>query len=72
MPGIIALCCAYVFSQFFRSFLAVLTPVLSSELGMTPTEFAYASGAWFVMFTLANTAKLATYFSFLGNSWCCL
>jgi len=52
MPGIIALCCAYVFSQFFRSFLAVLTPVLSSELGMTPTEFAYASGAWFVMFAL--------------------
>ena len=52
MPGIIALCLSYVFSQFFRSFLAVLTPVLSDELGMTATGFAYASGAWFVAFAL--------------------
>ncbi len=52
MPGIIVFCLSYVFSQFFRAFLAVMTPVLSAEFGMTPTEFAYASGAWFVTFAL--------------------
>lgn len=52
MPGIAALCISYVFSQFYRAFLAVLTPVLSMELGMTATEFAYASGAWFIAFAL--------------------
>lgn len=52
MYGIAALCLSYVFSQFFRSFLAVLTPVLSNDLGMTATGFAYASGAWFIAFAL--------------------
>lgn len=52
MPGIAVLCLSYVFSQFFRSFLAVLIPVLSEEIGMTATEFAYASGAWFIAFAL--------------------
>ena len=52
MAGIYVLCIAYVFSQFFRAFLAVLTPVLSKDLGMDATEFAYASGAWFVAFAL--------------------
>lgn len=52
MPGLIILCICYVFSQFFRSFLAVLTPVLSQELGMTASDFAYASGAWFITFAL--------------------
>jgi len=52
MPGIVILCLGYVCSQFFRAFLAVLTPVLGIELGMTVTEFAYASGAWFVAFAI--------------------
>ena len=52
MPGIAALCLGYVFSQFFRAFLAVLTPVLKNDLGMTATDLAYASGAWFVAFAL--------------------
>ncbi len=52
MPGIIILCWGYVFSQFFRAFLAVMTPVLGAELGMTAAEFAYASGAWFVAFAV--------------------
>lgn len=43
---------AYVFSQFSRAFLAVLTPTLSADLGMTSTDFAYASGAWFLAFAL--------------------
>ena len=52
MAGIFILCLSYVFSQFYRAFLAVMTPVLSAEFGMTSTEFAYASGAWFVAFAL--------------------
>lgn len=50
MAGIAAMCMGYVFSQFFRAFLAVLTPVLQRDLSMTPTELAYASGAWFIAF----------------------
>lgn len=52
MRGIIVFCLAYVFSQFSRAFLAVLTPVLANDLGMTATDFAYASGAWFLAFAL--------------------
>ena len=52
MAGLVALCISYVFSQFFRAFLAVLTNVLDRDLGMTATELAYASGAWFVAFAL--------------------
>lgn len=52
MSGIVALCVGYVLSQFYRSFLAVLVPYLSSELAMTPAELAYASGAWFATFAL--------------------
>ncbi len=52
MRGIFVMCLAYVFSQFSRAFLAVLTPVLAADLGMTATDFAYASGAWFLAFAL--------------------
>ncbi|MEM9330065.1 MAG: MFS transporter [Pseudomonadota bacterium] len=52
MPGIAVLCLSYVFSQFYRAFLAVMTPVLSTEFAMTSTQFAYASGAWFIAFAL--------------------
>jgi len=52
MYGIIIMALAYVFSQFSRAFLAVLTPVLSQDLGMSSTDFAYASGAWFLAFAL--------------------
>ncbi len=52
MFGIIALCASYVFSQFFRAFLAVLNEVLKTDLGMGPVELAYASGAWFVAFAV--------------------
>jgi len=52
MPGLVALCCAYVFSQFSRSFLSVLAPRLTDDLGMSTGALAYASGAWFVAFAL--------------------
>lgn len=56
MPGLIALAIAYVFSQFYRSFLAVLTPQLSLELGATKADLALASGLWFITFGLMQFA----------------
>lgn len=48
--GIACLFAAYVLSQFYRAFLAVLTPVLKAELGATPEDLATASGLWFLTF----------------------
>lgn len=56
MAGIASLALAYVLSQFYRSFLAVLTPVLTTELGMTKTLLSIASGAWFATFALSQFA----------------
>ncbi len=56
MAGIAALAFAYFLSQFYRSFLAVLTPVLEAELGATKVDFSQASGAWFVAFALMQFA----------------
>ncbi|MEC9246908.1 MAG: MFS transporter [Nitratireductor rhodophyticola] len=52
MIGLAALAIGYVLSQFYRSFLAVLTPALTTELGATKAELSMASGAWFVVFAL--------------------
>ena len=48
--GILLLGLAYVLSQFFRAFLAVLTPVLGQDIGATPDDLADASGLWFIAF----------------------
>ncbi|WP_151718304.1 MFS transporter [Gemmobacter serpentinus] len=48
--GIACLFAAYVLSQFYRAFLAVLTPVLKAELGATAEDLATASGLWFLTF----------------------
>ncbi len=48
--GIAALVLGYVLSQFYRAFLAVLTPVLTQDLGATPEVLADASGWWFLAF----------------------
>lgn len=48
--GIVALILAYVLSQFYRAFLAVLSPVLTAELGVTAADLASASGWWFLAF----------------------
>lgn len=56
MAGIATLAIAYVMSQFYRSFLAVLTPVLSVELGMTKAQLSFASGAFFLTFALSQFA----------------
>ncbi|MCB1417592.1 MAG: MFS transporter [Notoacmeibacter sp.] len=52
MAGIVTLALAYVMSQFYRSFLAVLTPALTEELGATKADLSLASGAWFIAFAL--------------------
>ncbi|ADO41631.1 MFS transporter [Ketogulonicigenium vulgare] len=48
--GIICLLLAYGLSQFYRAFLAVLTPYLGAEIGTTPETLATASSLWFVAF----------------------
>jgi len=50
--GIAALMAAYVLSQFYRAFLAVLSPVLKAEIGATAENLAAASGLWFLAFAL--------------------
>ena len=50
--GIVTLILGYVLSQFYRAFLAVLTPVLEADLGATKADLATASGAWFLAFAL--------------------
>jgi len=54
--GIVALTAAYMLSQFYRSFLAVLTPVLTSELNATHAELSMASGAWYAVFAVMQFA----------------
>ena len=48
--GIVSLILAYTLSQFYRAFLAVLTPVLQAELGAGPDDLAISSGLWFFAF----------------------
>lgn len=48
--GLILLCLAYVLSQFFRAFLAVLSTVLQQDIGTGPDDLAFASSLWFLSF----------------------
>lgn len=52
--GIVVLVLAYGLSQFYRAFLAVLTPALRVDLGMAPEDLALASGIWFAVFAAAQ------------------
>lgn len=52
--GIVALVAAYVLSQFYRAFLAVLSPGLQRDLDLGPEALADASGLWFLAFGLAQ------------------
>lgn len=54
MAGLAALALAYVLSQFYRSFLAVLTPALTADLGATKADLSLASGLFFLSFALAQ------------------
>jgi predicted MFS family arabinose efflux permease len=48
--GVFCLLLAYLLSQFYRAFLAVLAPVLQADLGASATDLARASGLWFMAF----------------------
>ena len=48
--GIAILTLAYVLSQFYRAFLAVLAPDLTADLNVTPADLSRASGIWFLAF----------------------
>ncbi len=48
--GILFLVFGYFLSQFYRSFLAVLTPVLGVEIGADASDLSFASGVWFLAF----------------------
>ncbi|PLL12027.1 MFS transporter [Tabrizicola sp. TH137] len=54
IAGIAALVAAYVLSQFYRAFLAVLAPVLEAEIGAGAEDLAAASGLLFLVFALAQ------------------
>jgi len=49
-PGLMSLVLGYALSQFYRAFLAVLTPTLQSELGAGPADLALSSGLWYIAF----------------------
>jgi MFS family permease len=48
--GLFLLSLAYVLSQFYRAFLAVMTDVLGADIGAAPDDLAMASGLWFLSF----------------------
>ena len=48
--GLLLLALAYVLSQFFRAFLAVISVPLETELGIGAEALATASGLWFISF----------------------
>ena len=48
--GIACLVLGYVLSQFYRAFLAVLSPVLARDTGAGADDLALASGLWFLAF----------------------
>lgn len=50
--GIAFLILAYMLSQFYRAFLAVLAPALEADLGASPDDLARALGLWFAAFAL--------------------
>lgn len=52
--GVVFLILGYVLSQFYRAFLAVMTPYLAHDIGASPESLARASGLWFVAFALAQ------------------
>jgi sugar phosphate permease len=47
---------AYVLSQFYRSFLAVIAPELGQEFSLDATGLSTASMAWFLAFALSQFA----------------
>jgi hypothetical protein len=53
MVTLVTLFAAYMLSQFYRSFLAIVAPNLTQELGLGPAELGALSGVWFGTFAFA-------------------
>lgn len=51
-PGLLSLVLGYTLSQFYRAFLAVLSPTLHAELGAGPADLALSSGLWYIAFAV--------------------
>jgi predicted MFS family arabinose efflux permease len=54
MLALVALGAAYVFSQFFRSFLAIVAADLTRDIGLGPADLGGLSAIWFAAFALAQ------------------
>lgn len=54
MLTFIVLLIGYTLSQFYRSFLAVIAPEISAELGLSASDLGNISASWFVAFALAQ------------------
>lgn len=52
MPALIILAIAYTQSHFYRAFIAVLSPDLIADLGVSKEDLSLASGMWFAAFAL--------------------
>ncbi len=50
--GLFFLVVGYLLSQFYRSFLAVLSGLLQADIGITADDLAFSSGLWFIVFAL--------------------
>jgi predicted MFS family arabinose efflux permease len=68
--GIIALIGAYVLSQFYRACLAVMAPVLATDIGATAEDLANASGVWFLTFA-AMQIPVGWALDRVGPRWTC-
>ena len=55
-------------SQFYRAFLAVLTPVLKADLGVSAADLASASGWWFLAFA-AMQIPIGSSLDRIGPRW---
>ena len=54
MASLVVFALAYTLSQFFRSFVAVIAPELSADLGLDPAGLGTLSAAWFIAFAVAQ------------------
>jgi MFS family permease len=54
MAAFLALLFAYVLSQFYRAFLAVVATDVSRDLALGPAELGMISAIWFVAFAVAQ------------------
>ena len=83
MFGFLALLSAYVLSQFYRAFLAVIAADLSRDLALDPAALASLPAAWLLAFALAQipiglaldrfgprrTMSLSMLFAVAGAAW---